>query len=249
MTAWIHSHKVIVEVLGTRDSLAEVGEQLAWLGSAMRSSPTANGPVYCFAQAQIDRVKLKRLGQDLESDPSAKIYCSINFKIEQPEAHSGKGRCWYGLFRNPVIARGFPIPHRAENKTGIEIPLHIMAGLAQARRATTFNGRFSIKGFSTILVPTRKVGNLTLWHLLYNENRTRLSYLDRRIPDLQDLSVKNISIGDLEGSKHVLGWSSSVQIYAGKTYPLLALILAADEFTLCRSIRWKIQCTTVRISK
>ena len=50
------------------------------------------------------------------------------------------GSCWYDLFQRPAIAQGFPVPARDPEKVGLEIPLHIMAALAQAKRFTLFEG-------------------------------------------------------------------------------------------------------------
>src|SRR5271154_1129960 len=46
-TAWIQDSKVSYQVFGTIDSVAEIGEQLAWLSTALRFSPKERGIVYC----------------------------------------------------------------------------------------------------------------------------------------------------------------------------------------------------------
>jgi hypothetical protein len=211
--ACIQSHKAEVEVHGTRGSVADIGEQLAWIGSALRSSPIAHGPVYCCAQ--VKEIGNKSPDSVVDSGVSGQLCCSITFRIERPEVHSGNGRCWYGLFRNPVIAKGFPIPHRLQRETGLEIPLPIMSGLAQAKRITTFDGNVYMKGFSTMLFPAEQVGNLVLWHLLYNEDGKRLSYLDNRVNSFQCPSIKHIGLSYLETSRHIVGWSTSIKVYTG----------------------------------
>jgi hypothetical protein len=89
-----------------------------------------------------------------------KILCKIDFKVERELEEQINSGCWHRLFRNPVIAKGFPIPSRTENNTGLEMPLNMMADLIEASRATTFDGQLVIKGFCTMLVPTRYVDNM-----------------------------------------------------------------------------------------
>lgn len=43
----MNTDKLIVEATGTVFSLVEVGEQFAWLGAALRSSPWESGVAYC----------------------------------------------------------------------------------------------------------------------------------------------------------------------------------------------------------
>jgi hypothetical protein len=83
-----------------------------------------------------------------------------------------------------VIARGFPILKRPEEGTGLEIPLDMIAALADARYINSFQSKIYMKGFSTMLVPTKKSGDTLVWHLLYNDRpESRISYLDCGIVD------------------------------------------------------------------
>ncbi|OXV11393.1 hypothetical protein Egran_00845 [Elaphomyces granulatus] len=85
-----------------------------------------------------------------------------------------------------------------------------MAGLTQTRRINTFNGKLFIKGFSTMLVPTKHGGGLLMWHLLYNEKGSRMSYLDNTVAN-----VGNANAFDLESNRHIVGWCSEMKYYAG----------------------------------
>ena len=49
------------------------------------------------------------------------------------------------------------------------------------------DGKLSIKGFSTMLIPTKCSGGLVNWHLLYNKDGNRLSYLDNNSPHAEEL--------------------------------------------------------------
>lgn len=87
----------------------------------------------------------------------------------------------------------------------------MMAGLAQTSRVDTFNGMLFIKGFSTMLIPTKGSKGLVNWHLLYNKDGNRSSYLDNNFPHAKEVGAFN-----LELSRHVIGWCLEVKINAGK---------------------------------
>jgi hypothetical protein len=91
-----------------------------------------------------------------------------------------------------------------------------MAALAQARRATIFGGKLFVKGFCTMLVPTEHVGNLVIWHMLFNEDGSHISYADPRIHKILSEHPENLGVSDLESARHILGWCSNVKNYTGR---------------------------------
>ena len=217
LTAWMHDSKFMLEALGTGDSVTDIGEQLAWLGAALRSSPYELGVAYCTPFISDIRVSnAPTLASVTQSWTD--VFCKIDFNVEEREEHlePSNGQCWYNLFRNPIVVKGYPIPRRSERDTGLEIPLSVMAALAQARRATTFGGKLFIKGFCTMLIPTRHVGDLVIWHMLFNEDGSHVSYVDPRIRNIPGAHPENISDFELETARHVLGWCSNVKNYAGR---------------------------------
>lgn len=191
----------MVEVRGVAVSIAETGEQLGWLGAALRSSSRQIGLVYC--KPTITNIIQKR--------PDIDVAYEMSFtEIPQPRSTTN-GQCWHDIFRNPVVVRGYPIPKRTQSRTGLDISLNIMAGLAQTQRVDRFDSRVYIKGFSTMLVPTRLEGNFLYWHLVYNKEGSRISYLDGVLEQEQ-----RIVHMDLKDFRHVLGWCSEARFYAGK---------------------------------
>lgn len=217
LIACLRPGRLIVTAFGSRDSVIDVGEQLAWLGSGLQYSSLPQGVVCSLAE--ISGVKSRKLQQRAPTDPSVMVDCSIRFKVEshtdQSLPTSINGSCWHGLFLNPVIVAGFPIPKRDDKQLGLEISLSMMAKLAQAKRLTCFDGRMFVKGFSTMLLPTERSKNIISWHLLYNKDRKRLLYIDSRIKPLQSSSVQDIQIQDIENARHILGWASSAETFAG----------------------------------
>ncbi|KAH6971155.1 hypothetical protein BKA56DRAFT_678283 [Ilyonectria sp. MPI-CAGE-AT-0026] len=210
-SARIQRPRFILEACGNPSSLAEIGEQLAWLASALQPSPGENGPFSCtpFIRYMNPSMSPPRLSK---SSVSAAVTYKIGFSIEEVEKSVGGAscECWHDMFLNPMIVQGYPIPSRVESKTGMEIPLHIMAGLARSEQVDQFNGKTLIKGFSTLLVPTKRIGDMLLWHLLYTKDGSRISYPDSVVPHAGDISGL-----DLASLQHVLGWCSEAEFYSG----------------------------------
>lgn len=211
--------------------MAEVGEQLSWLGAAMRSSPYASGEVACCtpvittalvtssttAAILSPRPNIATTHEDREQQQQEEeaLQCTIGFKFERcPTSRTPKnGQCWHGMFGKPVIARGFPISRRPSNgATGAEMPLDVMAALVQARYINNFQSKVLIKGFSTLLVPTAKQDGVVFWHFLYNKDpNKRISYLDCR-----PIGHVNVKLAELEACRHVVGWCSEAVTCVGR---------------------------------
>jgi hypothetical protein len=120
------------------------------------------------------------------------------------------GQCWHALFKNPVVAEGFPIARRPSLKIGLEIPLAMMAILAGTSHAHTFGKSVFLKGFSTMLVPTGSDGNFVLWHLISSKDGSRISYNDG-----VELGNGKTQLLDLKSSRHILGWCSTMKFLVG----------------------------------
>ncbi|KAK2593842.1 hypothetical protein QQS21_008457 [Conoideocrella luteorostrata] len=207
LTAWTSGSKFMVEADGVAISLAETVEQLAWLGAALRTSPRQSGLVY---YTPIITNILQNSAQPQKS--STDITYEIGFIMEEvPKPPSNaNGQCWHDIFRNPVIVKGYPIPQRSEWETGLEISLNILAGLARTQRVDRFKEKVYIKGFSTMLVPTKRNEDILCWHLIYKKDGSRISYLDDSVDQEQHFGSL-----DLENFRHVLGWCSEAKFYAG----------------------------------
>ncbi|RFU74661.1 pfs domain-containing [Trichoderma arundinaceum] len=210
LSAWINGSKFMVEAQGVTVNIAEVGEQLAWLGAALRINPRDGEPVCCSPFITAYRKKMSlRHHNSLSMLPE--VMYSIGFTDDTLQPCSSlNGQCWHNLFMNPVIVKGFPIPSRTGLGAGSEIPLNIILGLARTQRVDHFNGRAFIKGFSTMLVPTKRSEDAMLWHLIYNKDGSRISYLDDSIS-----LTEHITLSDMEQCRHIVGWCTEAKYYAG----------------------------------
>ncbi|KAL7918478.1 hypothetical protein ACQKWADRAFT_316483 [Trichoderma austrokoningii] len=198
LTACITDSKFTTEAFGTAASIAEVGEQLAWLSASLRSSSHTG---IALISPSIDIIR---------HNPN--VECRITYTFETGEdSPSDNGQCWHNMFRNPVLVTGFPVLRRPKLNTGLEIPLNMMAALANSRRIDEFHGSIFIKGFSTMLIPTDFVegeGVIT-WHLQYRTDGGHVSYYDACVPHV------SVSASDVEQSRNIVGWCSQADLLAG----------------------------------
>ncbi|EAW09016.1 Pfs domain protein [Aspergillus clavatus NRRL 1] len=204
------SKLLYVEVLGTAHSIVDTIQLLAWLGAALRVSPIETGVAYCRPIVQGNWI----LEDGSQTGWAAELLCKIEYTIRAEYGYPAlaNGQCWHHLFRNPVIVEGYPILRRPDfaADAGLEIPLNMMAGLAQAYRISTFNGRTLLKGWSTMLVPTKQDNDMVLWHLIYHPNGDRISY-----QDCETFLPIDTCIPELEKVRHVLGWCSEMRFFGG----------------------------------
>ncbi|CAH0027544.1 unnamed protein product, partial [Clonostachys rhizophaga] len=208
LDARLHDSTFTAQVTGVADSIAEIGEQIAWISTSLRRSYLSSGLLSCTPI--ISRVyPAFRVPQ---SKPRPNVTFDINILSEEvsrpikPE----NGQCWHNMFLNPVVVKGYPIRRKLEKNSGVEMTLDIMAGLARTNMVDEFKGITFIKGFSTLLVPTQKVKETILWHLVYKEDGSRISFNDHKLPH-----IERVSSLELTNSRHVVGWCSEARFFPG----------------------------------
>ncbi|KAK3305182.1 uncharacterized protein B0T15DRAFT_531556 [Chaetomium strumarium] len=212
LVACFNNHKLSLSVAGNTFSVAEVAEQVAWIGAALRSSPADTAAAY--STAHVTGLDFS-IGTTIESADRIITVgcCNIEFKTEilQDTDLATAGRCWRGMFGNPVIVRGYPIRRRAEPDTGLEIPLDMVAALTKCQRVVNFAGTTFLKGFSATLTAVRVVGDEVLWHLCYNPGGEYISYEDSRA----SRGDETLPLGTLVKARHIVGWSNHVRNHVG----------------------------------
>ncbi|OAR00420.1 hypothetical protein LLEC1_05098 [Akanthomyces lecanii] len=194
-----NSH-VLISAVGNRDIITQVIQAFTWISCAVRADPSVEGLWECipiFAPAEA-----------VKTQPGTRafvVHCftrPISWTI-QP------GRCWQNMFQGAVLASGFPTSGRAIKGLGLEMPLNMMAELGGSQRVTKWNDKIFIKGFSTMLVAIKSVGNILVWHYLYSQPGTRISYMDCTQP------VESVNMARLRSFRHVIGWCSSSMYCVG----------------------------------
>ena len=142
----IQDTPVSATIKGNEPAVAEIGQQLAWLGSSLRSS-FSDSICYCTPT--------------IVSPRDADTHFRLTFELQdiKPGDHKvdQNGSCWLPLFRNPVIVKGYPILARMQGERGLEVPLNMTAGIGEASRVTDFDGGFLMKGFCILFCPMKRV--------------------------------------------------------------------------------------------
>ncbi|PWY75544.1 hypothetical protein BO70DRAFT_295914 [Aspergillus heteromorphus CBS 117.55] len=194
----LNATDLYVAVRGTVASISEIGECLSWMGAA-------------FWHSHARSAGLSYVRPNIFSAGNG-VYI-IGYEIYEGEPRQTiNGQCWHKLLRHPHIVNGYPILRRPVKKPtyGLEIPIEVMAKLAETKRVNSFAGNIYIKGFSTLLVPTGREENMIVWHLISTDDGRRVSYVEG-----MKLSPVRIHFSELKTSRHVLGWCSEMKFYAG----------------------------------
>ncbi|KAL9085266.1 MAG: hypothetical protein Q9165_007700 [Trypethelium subeluteriae] len=146
--------QVIVKACGTADAIAEVGEQLSWLSSALCPPPFEFAIAFSKPIVDVRLAKVAAAGDATNATPD--VICRINTITEGKSDENSylNGQCWHHMFRNTVVAQGFPIPGQCGEVLGLEIPLDAMAKLLHTKHIEVFYGKLFLKGFSSMLVST-----------------------------------------------------------------------------------------------
>ncbi|KAI8632194.1 hypothetical protein F5Y19DRAFT_492074 [Xylariaceae sp. FL1651] len=217
-----------ISVTGCSDAIAEVGEQLAWLNTALSSphymfnqSSTISLRPYCkiipsavslFADSlvKMSGIRADRLAV-FELDSHPRSYYSVASIQCLPSGANHSGICWTDSFGELVLVEELPIPRRILSNSGLEISLLMMAALTNAQKVAVYSGKMLIKGFSTALIPTQHCNKFVFWHLVFNENGDHLDFNDSRINKILDWYPTGLNMGDLERSRHILGWCVDVK--------------------------------------
>jgi len=185
-----------VEVTGPKEDVITLAQILAWIGAAFQISNTE--------EVQYSAPVITQLANNI---------LSMNFS--QTTLVDAERTCWLLMFYNPVIARGFPIPHRINHELGLEMPLEMMAALNGAEQAVEYSSGLLIKGFSSMLVPVKRQQDSVQWHLVNNIDGKRIKYSDVRARCPKRLSVDEFSQDALRKTRAFLAWWKISESYVG----------------------------------
>jgi hypothetical protein len=239
--AAFHGDTVYFEVTGTTYGLAEVVEQLFWVSTALQTPTNVPGVSLNSAEASAKFVVDETIqpGSKAGAPPSyhvGTVYCNVRFKSEflDQETQLARGHCWHNLFQHCAIVSGYPIPSRPSQRPGLEIPFDMMAALACAERITPFNGNLIVKGFSTLLFPTYYEDGCMFWHLVYNEDCSRISYADDRVflPPETESPLMQLRPSDVDHARHIVGWAAELKKYIGM-HAFCLILFPCTANTLC----------------
>lgn len=188
--------RTFIDIHGDPLHLLETAEASVWLSTSCRA-------------ATKDCVQNARTSV-LRDDPERPSFTSTNQITDDDSSSSAV--CWHGMFRNPVIAEAYPMPGRDMGEKGLELSVELMLSLACAFWAVTYNESLVLKGVSTMLVPTLKIGDSVVWHLRANTDGSRLSYNSGS----SSSCIRDLDDAIFAGARHFVGWTTSTEYLVGK---------------------------------
>ena len=213
-----NSRTTTITAAGSRTSLVEICEILAWIATACRTSTSTHNISYCRPRL-VNKTSLDR----------ALLGLSIDY-MDLPEVddRTTAGQCWHQMVRNPSIAYGYPIPVRHNSEAGLEISLPIMARLGGAPRVIEFDRTLFLKGFCSLFVPMMQIGQSVIWHFLLQADGKRMSY-NRGLA--LERNCNGLSWPGLEQNRHFVGWTPSAKVVAGTKEANYNIELSAGKFS------------------
>lgn len=191
-------------------SIRKVAEVVAWAGAALRQSSLPADVAYSV-------VKVHRIPFPEGLGPNLAII-KVGFDEERMHVENmTSGLCWQSMVRNPVVARGFPVPVRPNGTVvGLEVPLEVMSILVGAPSLAIFDTRVVMKGFNAAVVPTANVDSIFTWHLFVNKDGSRIPYSDTKLRAGLNLGLSaGTVLTKLQGGRHILGWTPKISYNIG----------------------------------
>lgn len=185
-------------ISGTHLEVIEKSEVLVWLAVACRSASSPDS---------IESCEPKVSGENNGEMIVFSLKCQKStFDIQQ------KSNCWRSMFRNPVLALGYPVPLRDNDETGLEMSSQMLATMARAPWATIFDGSPVLKGFSTMALAAKRVGSSIFWHFQVAENGDRVAYQTGNY----QAGVSSLEEVFFSGSRHFVGWTAFAELSVGE---------------------------------
>lgn len=219
--AQIIENIIVFEVLGTKYGIADAAGQLLWVSTAL-SACNASSLTLNHAELEHDRsqtvlppkthIRTTHIPHHVGTAHVKVTYktTSLDHTLQLAE-----GQCWHNLFQQCAIVDSYPIPARPSRQPGLEIPLEMMAMLACAERVTPFGNDLIVKGFSTLLFATGYRDKCMTWHLICNDDDSRVSFADDRIPTRSRDSALSLQLNDAFQVRHIVGWTGKIRSNTG----------------------------------
>lgn len=206
----VHS-KLCVDATATAESLAKLGEQLAWLGAALNIPRDQLGLALCTPSVKV----LKTEAFALKTSKAINILISFSHQKANTTSVS-TGTCWHKMFKSAVVVDGFPRKERKNNEAGLDLSLEMMIALGAAPYATEWDGTLVLKGFSTMFVATQHHEESIVWHFMSNPEKKHISYdaIEKDCPKSPSAGVP-LELLDNSETRHFVGWVSSVTRHLG----------------------------------
>jgi hypothetical protein len=196
--------RLAVTATGPAYSVADCGELLAWVGSALVSG-TQNISRYCLPLITCFWIEAPTSSSALLKYNG---YCSFTFELTRlgtwNESLPGIQNFSRDLLRENTIILGFPIRRRPEGYPGLEVSFSTLLLYLQASKAEIFVSNVFIKGPNRVLKLVKHTGDIFLWQLDHSLADYSLCCQEKRSKAIAVKDYSSLDYYALEAGRHVL---------------------------------------------
>jgi hypothetical protein len=212
---------LVVTATGPAYFVADCGESLSWLGSAV-CSKTSNIRSYCLPLITSFRIDSVPLNSTLMK---YKGYCKLGFELKElgtsDESVPGVQNFSRDLLDENALVLGFPIRRRPEGYPGLELSFDTLLHYLQAKKAEIFLCDVFIKGPNRVLKLIKHIDDIFLWQLDHSLADNSLCCPDERS---RAIAIQDYSFLDhhtLEVGRHILSKCADDVAPAKGTYQVV----------------------------
>ncbi|KAF3018422.1 hypothetical protein E8E14_003931 [Neopestalotiopsis sp. 37M] len=181
-------------VTGTSYSIAEYGEQLAWLAAALQPTVSAL-PIWVI-----------EIWRDAIDDADITALAVLE---------------WQGELRSPVIVRGFPIMSRPETCPGFEVLPHLLVGLLSNILRGKHEERFKLSTTTGRLLELfEQTKGIMVWHILRSPEEV-CTCRKRSLKDDDNSLLPFIGSVEIWQHRHIITNCPTAKLRHGDTIPLI----------------------------
>lgn len=180
-----------IRVSGKLDEIVGTLNQLSWFAAAFRV-PKGNGLTMSYASFQ----GVNKLG-DLDHSTPTSFLLSLCLPRQEPKMNAqcvrDTGKCWLPLFKEGVLARGFPIAEY-DGFEGLEIPFPLMAAFTRVACSMEYNHGTILLGESSLLFPSKRLRQAVQWHYIEGDDVQQLvNTLDQCSERVHELDIRKLT--------------------------------------------------------
>lgn len=152
------SRRLRVVASGPAWSIAERGEQLAWLSAALMLSPS---PLMMSICRPTCKIALSHSGEKASRGPQ---YFEVGYDRVDKWITTSEMSRWQTTLRRPVLILLFPVLSRPDECEGLEVPsIDALLEYAEAENLTRTGGMTMILGLKSSLVLCSRESEVFVW--------------------------------------------------------------------------------------
>jgi hypothetical protein len=196
--AFLDDSGIDIWVTGPAYSIAERGEQLAWLVAALQ--PHNLDPVVHSTPI----ITGYESDKETSTDQLYQYHWSLGYNHKSFSTTAALTLLRRMQFMSSSsIVRGFPTVRRPDGFPGVEVPPEILSDLVRPLNLKITDGHVLLKGRRAALELVRKTTGVLFWHVLFSA--PVCSCRPHVLPEHSDRELHLINVTELQHYRHILG--------------------------------------------